>query len=311
MDKISIIVPVYNVATYIRECLGSIQRQTHRNLEIVLVDDGSSDESGKICDEFSMNDPRIVCIHQKNGGVSSARNAGLDFATGDYIGFIDPDDYIATDFYTKLYDSLKAEHADLAVSGITHIYENGNILNPLLSSLISGNPAIYKSKHDILNWIFLGQFNVTAWDKLYRRELWGNARFPIGINLGEDMAIIPAICAGAKRVTRVPEAMYYYRCRKMSLSIGAVTLDRFYQYLEGAEIMRHNLTNREPEMESLISWFKLIYDIGAYKEFLRSSNNTGETGQKKGSTLHRLMAHIKDSRKKYPITENNDIITKS
>ena len=101
--KISIIVPVFNIAPYIAKCIKSLSRQTFQEMEIILVDDGSTDESGKICDEFSQKDSRIIVIHKENGGLSSARNAGLSIASGKYIGFVDGDDWVAREMYQELY----------------------------------------------------------------------------------------------------------------------------------------------------------------------------------------------------------------
>ena len=117
MDKISIIIPVYNVETYIHKCIGSVLAQTYRNIEVILVDDGSPDNSGIICDEYAKKDKRVIVIHKKNGGLSDARNAGIDAATGDYIVFVDSDDYIAPDMIEKLYETQKRNNADITVCG--------------------------------------------------------------------------------------------------------------------------------------------------------------------------------------------------
>lgn len=114
-ELISIIVPVYNVEQYLDDCLISIINQTYKNLEIILIDDGSTDKSGKICDEYAKKDSRIIVIHKENGGVSSARNAGLRIAKGAYIGFVDPDDWIAEDMYEVLYSNAKKYDADVSV----------------------------------------------------------------------------------------------------------------------------------------------------------------------------------------------------
>ena len=115
MELISIIVPVYNVEQYLDDCLVSILNQTYKNLEIILIDDGSTDNSGKICDEYAKKDSRIIVFHKENGGVSSARNAGLRIAKGIYIGFVDPDDWIAEDMYEVLYLNAKKYDADVSV----------------------------------------------------------------------------------------------------------------------------------------------------------------------------------------------------
>lgn len=114
MCEISIIVPVYKVEPYLRKCLDSILAQTFTNFEVILVDDGSPDNSGKICDEYAIKDSRVRVIHKENGGLSSARNAGIDIAQGKYLGFVDSDDYIAEDMYEVLYENLKFYDADIS-----------------------------------------------------------------------------------------------------------------------------------------------------------------------------------------------------
>ena len=119
MDKISVIIPVYNVQDYLEECVNSILAQTYTNLEIILVDDGSKDNSGQLCDAFSKRDSRVKVIHKENGGVSTARNAGIESATGEYIAFVDADDYIAPDMYSRLMNLLKYFGADFCFSNRT------------------------------------------------------------------------------------------------------------------------------------------------------------------------------------------------
>ena len=123
---ISIIVPIYNVEVYIRNCVDSILGQSYENIEIILVDDGSPDNCGDICDEYGSKDKRIKVIHKKNGGLSSARNAGIDIATGDYLGFIDSDDWIESDMYESLYTALTSHKADISVCG-RYIVEGSRI----------------------------------------------------------------------------------------------------------------------------------------------------------------------------------------
>ena len=117
-ERISVVVPVYNVEQYLEKCVNSIINQTYKNLEIILVDDGATDKSGKLCDELAKLDNRIMVYHKKNGGLSDARNYGVERATGDYIGFVDSDDYIDAEMYEKLYEALKKENVDVAESNI-------------------------------------------------------------------------------------------------------------------------------------------------------------------------------------------------
>ena len=121
-ERISVVVPVYNVEQYLEKCVNSIINQTYKNLEIILVDDGATDKSGKLCDELAKLDNRIMAYHKKNGGLSDARNYGVERATGDYIGFVDGDDYIDVEMYEKLYEAIKKENVDVAECNLKIIY---------------------------------------------------------------------------------------------------------------------------------------------------------------------------------------------
>ena len=148
---ISVIVPVYNVAPYLDRCIKSIISQTYKNLEIILVDDGSTDESGVMCDHYAKLDDRIIVIHKVKGGASSARNAGLDHANGNYIGFVDSDDYIGKDMYNQLYHDLEESHADVACCGFYHHYEGQTLKNYNNSSIEAAKlEAQDEAKHIIL-----------------------------------------------------------------------------------------------------------------------------------------------------------------
>ena len=130
MEKISVIVPVYEVEAYLDRCVQSIVDQTYTNLEIVLVDDGSPDNCGAMCDAWAEKDSRIRVIHQENGGLSAARNAGLAVATGDLIGFVDSDDYVSGDMYQLLWENMKTEGSDIAVCGVQMVYDDGTLGQP-------------------------------------------------------------------------------------------------------------------------------------------------------------------------------------
>ena len=123
MSLISVIVPIYNVEDYLCRCVDSILTQTYKNIEVILVNDGSTDNCGKICDEYALKDKRVKVIHKKNGGIADARNAGLDICCGDYIGFVDSDDYIAEDIYEVLYDFARTNILDVAICAINIAYE--------------------------------------------------------------------------------------------------------------------------------------------------------------------------------------------
>ena len=222
MDLISVIVPVYKVEKYLRKCVDSILVQTYKNLEIILVDDGSPDNCGKICDEYAAKDSRIKVIHQQNGGLSAARNAGLDIATGEYIGFVDSDDYIAPDMYEKLYEALKKAGADLAVCNFIYVDSGGNDLKyyPPYPS------KIYKGK-DIMRLFAESDCVcfVTTVNRLYKKQLFFNLRFEIG-KTNEDEFIAHKIFCQCNTVVFIENTFYYYLKREDSIMGSPVTIKR-------------------------------------------------------------------------------------
>ena len=215
---ISVIVPVYNVAEYLPECVDSIINQTYKNLEIILVDDGSTDACPDICDEYAKRDSRIRVIHKKNGGLSDARNVGLDICTGEWIGFVDSDDYIAHDMYEKLYASAVEVQADVSVCQSIKD-KNGTLL---YSNYQRGTEILY-SKEDMINRMFCGGVQTIAvYLKLYRKNVFLDLRFPVG-KTNEDAFIILSIIDNTDKMVIIPDALYYYRLR-----IGSITNVRYW-----------------------------------------------------------------------------------
>ena len=212
-DLISIIVPIYKVEKYLRQCIDSIINQTYSNLEIILVDDGSPDNCGKICDEYVKIDKRIKVIHKENGGLSSARNAGLDIATGDYIGFVDSDDYIDKNMYEELINSINKYNSDIAVCTFSfkNKYRN-KVVNYFNEEYLFKDKDKFIEAKDGKR-----RINPNAWTKLYKRKIFDNIRYPEGL-IYEDSYVIYDIMNIADSVSYVPKPLYYYRERKNSVS---------------------------------------------------------------------------------------------
>lgn len=208
---ISIIVPVYNVEQYLNKCIESLVTQTYENLEIILVDDGSTDSSGMICDKWKERCNKIVVIHQKNSGVSNARNAGLKVANGKYIGFVDADDYVDSNMYEILYNSMD-ETTDIAVCGYNNVSDQNNI--PVLSS----KKCIVDSEIAVCQCIKDNGWGLYIWNKLFRKEViyqsdGGILLFPEDLFIGEDALWLIMACYRSKFITYVPKACYYYVAR--------------------------------------------------------------------------------------------------
>lgn len=208
---ISIIVPIYNVELYLRRCLDSVLNQTYTNLEIILVDDGSPDGCPQICDEYAVKDKRIIVIHKENGGLSAARNAGLDICKGEYISFIDSDDWVSEKYIETLFNISTKENADIAIG--EYISTSGNILkeqNSIFTKAFSSKEALFRlfSKNNTTYTISCA--------KLYKRELFSSLRFPIG-KYHEDEFTTYILFYNSKKIVYTSEILYYYYQRAGSI----------------------------------------------------------------------------------------------
>ncbi len=207
MEKlVSVIVAVYNIEEYLPRCVDSILAQTYRNLEIILVDDGSKDQSGSICDSYAEKDRRIKVIHKKNGGLSDARNAGMDAASGEYIGFVDGDDWIEPDMYRAMYFACEKEKAQAAVCRYKQITKSGIIDG-------SAGNSVSLSRDEALEIYVCGDeryliYN-SVWSKLFARDLVEDMRFPVGKNSEDIMFTTRAFCR-MERLVYLDEAYYNY-----------------------------------------------------------------------------------------------------
>ncbi|MGI6094991.1 MAG: glycosyltransferase family 2 protein [Lachnospiraceae bacterium] len=217
-DVISVIVPVYNVEKYLRRCVDSILNQTYSNLEILLIDDGSTDASGVICDEYSKSDPRIKVFHKENGGVSSARNYGIERATGTYLGFIDSDDWIDCHMYETLLNNMLQYNAD--VSDIDSITTTEEIVYRNSKEIIS----VKKGKEILLDYFLTDRYSVCR--KLYAREVIGDIRFPLG-KINEDIATNFQFLQNAKCEVKSNQKMYYYYSNPNSITGNTFRLRDF------------------------------------------------------------------------------------
>lgn len=200
---VTVIIPVYKAEKYIRRCVDSVLSQSYQNLQIILVDDGSPDDCGKICDSYMKMDPRVKTIHQPNGGLSIARNTGLEFASGKFIYFLDSDDYIAPDTIETMIHLADEHHADIVMAGHNRVEADGYI------HCDSKNWPDLQSTEAIKKAILVNDIPNFAWGKLYRKSLWDNYRFPEHV-LMEDMYIVAFVFYKANRIFVTPQPFYYY-----------------------------------------------------------------------------------------------------
>jgi glycosyltransferase involved in cell wall biosynthesis len=214
--EISVIVPVYNVKEYLPQCLDSIINQTFRDIEILVIDDGSSDGSEKICDEYASKDPRLHVFHQANAGLSAARNLGIDHAVGKYLSFIDSDDYIDPEMLNIMHHNIQKEKADIAVCGMYRVKRK-------TVQAISSKEYSVMSGREFFKMILIGEkINVTACDKLYAKECFDHLRYPVGKQT-EDGYIAVDLFPKAERIVVDMTPLYYYRFREDSFTNAAYT----------------------------------------------------------------------------------------
>lgn len=229
MQKLSVIVPVYKVEPYIHKCVDSILEQTYTNLEVILVDDGSPDNCGKICDEYAAKDKRVKVIHKKNGGLSDARNAGIDISTGNIIGFIDSDDYIEARMYEEMINYMEHNNLDIVCADTNQVKGNKIKFKPRYKKNYVWN------KQEALSEILNGNLDNAAWNKIYKREIIGNTRFPQG-RVYEDVATIYKFIYNADKVGYLSKPYYYYVKRKGSIVTSGFNCksryDCFVGYIE-------------------------------------------------------------------------------
>lgn len=209
---ISVLVPVYKVEKYIRRCLDSVIGQTYANLEIILVDDGSPDASGKICDEYSQRDARIRVRHIPNGGLSVARNTGLDMATGEYIGFVDSDDWVEPTMFEDLLKHAVSEKSDIAMCGMNRIKDGHK------SEAFYFNRTCNVATDDFLESLFKDEIGSQVWSCLYRKEMFEDVRFPEGRTCLQDVAVMHRVFARANKIAFLHKALYNYNINDASVS---------------------------------------------------------------------------------------------
>ena len=218
--KISIIVPVYNVEPYLRRCLKSLLNQTHENLEIILVNDGSTDNCGRICDDFAEEDSRIIVIHKENGGVCSARNAAMEIMTGDYIGFVDPDDWVEADMYEYLLKNLTLYDADISCCNYIKVTRRGR---HVIANEKIREPEFYDAHSTIENVVSKWTIRTIFPNKLFKYELLKDFKFPEDVTY-EFTRVSHKIFANIEKLVYLPGAKYYYRNTPNSI-VNTFTID--------------------------------------------------------------------------------------
>lgn len=291
---VSVIVPVYQVEDYVGRCIESIQKQTYKNIEILLIDDGSKDKSGAICDSYAESDSRIQVYHKENGGLSDARNYGIDRAVGGYLSFIDSDDYVTEDFIETLLNCCQKNRADIAVCGFQKVSEN---------EIKPSKDVVQRivTREEVFRQICINNQDhvlyTVAWNKLYKKSLFDFIRYPVG-KLHEDEATTYKLFAESKKIVVTNKEMYGYYMSPKSIMRSSFNIRR----LDILDIQRdrirffHNRNMDDFEVNARIQFGEtIIYNYYNIRKFLSES----KTLQKKLTTLFKEECF--QHKKRYPL----------
>lgn len=256
-NKVSVIIPVYNVEDYLERCLDSVINQTYKNLEIIVVDDGSTDNSGEICDEYAKKDSRIIVIHKENGGLSSARNSGMDICTGDYIAFVDSDDYIHPITYDTCMNIMFKEEVDYVE------FEYKNVSKTEVFEVIKVSDYEISNSYDVINGrIKWEKHNCLAWNKLFKSDFILPFRFQLDV-LNEDSFIFNEYVLDIKNKAYIPLSFYYYFQRSGSIMNQNYTLkhiDGFRSHLMLYNTLKnHNINLYELQLKKIFNQFRIEF----------------------------------------------------
>lgn len=289
-DLISIIIPVYKVEEYLEKCIESVLKQTYTNLQIILVDDGSPDNCGKICDEYAKKDPRIEVIHKVNGGLSDARNVGIAKAKGKYIGFVDSDDYIKEDMYEILINVIKEYDADVSICNLYDVIDGKEYIRN------NENGIQEYSRLEILKEVLLDKnIQSYAWNKLYKKELFDEIKYPIGKKY-EDIGTTFYVFEKCNKIVVTSKPEYYYLKRSDSL-VNNVTESTVLDYTD-IIIQRYLYTQKNIEELRKYNNYYLAKTLITAHNDIELLGSISEKMQEKYKDLYNLVYNIMKNNRK-------------
>ena len=270
---ISIIVPIYNIERYVKRCIDSIVMQTYSNLEIVLVDDGSIDRCGCICDYYSGIDKRIIVIHKPNGGLSDARNKALDIITGKYVSFVDGDDCLSESFVERVLNEMLITDSDIGICDEeVFVSSSDGELRKRGSRFEQSNKMMVMSGVEALD-LCLRQkyYDVSAWGKVYKSSLLKKIRYPVGM-VHEDLYTTFKIFAESKRTVFINEHLYYYNIRDGSI-MNSCSVTRFIDLMDSADEQEKGVKRLVPELENSLNCRTIAAYFQAFEGSIRCKDD--------------------------------------
>ena len=282
---LSIILPVYKVEKYILKCLESIRNQSLSNFEAILVDDGSPDNCGKICEEFAAKDGRFKVIHQANGGIANARNSGMKIASGKYIGFVDPDDYIAKDMYEKLFEEAERTNADIVLCDHYRLEHDG-----LITRHSFEHDQTFAAQ-EAMRFVASDKITSYVWCKLYKREIFDKIKFLEGYDF-EDLNVLHELIHASKRVAYIHDCLYYYFINPTGV-ISALTVQKEYDHFMAWQRRKAFLHEHYPDFVELT--YDSLINCGARAYWLCKYRKKNELSQRVRKMLKREASKLLES----------------
>ena len=284
-QNISVIVPVYNVEKYLTQCVESILSQDHSNLEVILIDDGSTDRSGEICDQFAARDSRVQVIHQKNAGAAAAKNAGLRIASGTYLSFVDSDDYLEPNAYGFMLKTLLDSRADAVEGSFREVYRNREVPQIVPDGVLEGYDYLLRFPKDFTC--------ALLWNKLYRRELFAGVFFEEGHKIDDEYFTYQGFLQ-PRRVIRSSRIIYNYRKRASSVMGSPETAERrVLDCLDSAAKRRQKILACVPQLRRELdeNYLDVIWYL---------SGNVGSTEKTLTVLKQSLRAYLRQHRNTFP-----------
>ena len=280
---ITIVVPVYNVSKYLPACLESLKKQTYPKCEYILIDDGSTDGSGVICDEFAKSDSRARVIHQENQGLSGARNRGIRESTGDYITFVDSDDTITSDYVSYLFSLARKYQAKMSICGLEEItFKNKKILYS------SEYPEKAMSTEETLGRMLREEgFTVAAYAKLYHKSLWQEIEFPVG-KIHEDLGTTYKVVEKCPRVAFGPEAKYIYLKRSSSISNSEFSEEK-YDIITFTDEMCQDIESKFPYLINTVNLRRMHARFSVLRQLVQAKKLDAENTKKEQEIIEYLV----------------------
>ncbi len=244
---VSVVVPAFNIGQYLPGCIDSLRRQTYKNIEVILVDDGSSDSTGAVCDGAAASDSRFKVIHKANGGPSEARNRALDVMTGEFVTFVDGDDLVAEKYVERLLAALQNEGADISICDLTGFSRNEKGEDILPDQKEDNGYSVLSADEALSGMLRQDGFDTEAWGKMYKASLFKDIRFPVGM-LNEDLAVIYKCFLKAEKVVFCKEILHYYRQRPDSIMGTKTDLKRYRDSYEIIGSLVSDIYAERPEL---------------------------------------------------------------